>query len=359
MKNKMAAFLIFCFTSLVFGSCASDAEEFSTQHDPKYAITYLLTDFEVIGNRGAEALWLAAADQEDPHMGYFYMFDDNKQDEDWVVPHAQNSNMCKDAEGNDLNPIPPECEAGTGGKPLAEQDKPFRLFNSNKSFNFHGTATVSGVGWGIYFADYIFEPTYQPNNPSKLLINAAGKVSPVWSNMRKGANGRPLCSDNADFLGTVDPAFKNPATRAVYQNRHVHDSDGLYRVEGGVWTAGVVYVDADGVEHYELDYDRRVTKDAKESIKEPRCLSDMGQEGFVMWARGDTPIEVALIMPESAPNIDGGICDLDGMEKCYDHQRVVFDLDDEWREYHASWDDFSQEGWGIPVHLDPNRIPTY
>ena len=357
MKNKISVILTSFLVSFAFGSCASDEEEYATQHDPEYTVTYMLTDFETLNNRSNESIWLANADANDQHLGYYYMFDDNKQDNDWVVPHAQNSNMCKDEDGNELNPPPPECQVHTGRKPLAEQDNPFTLFNSTTSFNFHGTAIVSGVGFGVYFADYIFEPPYKRDTPSKLSITSGGKIAPNWSSMRiVPGTEKPLCADDASYIGTVDSEFLNPVTRKVFRNKHVYDSEGLYKVTGPVWTAGVVYVDTDGVEHYELDYDRIVTTDSKESMKEPRCLTEAGQKGFVMWARGNAPIEVALIQPESAPNIDGGICDLDGGEKCYDHQRVVFDLDDEWREYHASWDDFSQEGWGIPVALDPNRI---
>ena len=356
MKNKLAAFLIFCLTASVFGSCASDPEEYSTSHDAKYEITYLLTDFENIGNRNAESIWRALINGDDPHMGYAYMFDDNKTDDDWVVPHAGSSNMCVDDEGNNLNPYPAACEVYTGYIPNAQNPVPLPFFQSQKSFHWSGTAVMSGVGFGIYFADYVFAQPFMPGNTSRLQISPQYKIAASFSNGRKDTAGISLCSDDASFDGTVDPAFRNPATRVPYLDRDKWDSEGLYRVEGPVWTAGVVYVDTDDVEHYELDYNRRVTSSDKEKIKEPRCLVDMGQKGFVMWARGNADIEVALIMPQTAPNFDGGTCDLDGGEKCYDHLRVIFPLDDQWREYHASWDDFSQEGWGPAVALDPNRI---
>ncbi|MBN2714414.1 MAG: hypothetical protein JXX14_01090, partial [Deltaproteobacteria bacterium] len=197
---------------------------------------------------------------------------------------------------------------------------------------------------------------YDPTNPNNLLISKAGKIPARFSAGRRTVDGRPICQDDGLFAGTVDTAFRNPLTRVPYLNRDIYDSEGLYEVDGPVWTKGVVWVDTDGVEHYRLAYNPDPEEYPGNTMKEPRCLADMGQKGFVMWARGDAPIEVALIMPETAPNFDGGTCDLDGGEKCYDHLRVVFHLDDEWREYHAAWDDFSQEGWGKPVALDPNRI---
>ena len=75
-----------------------------------------------------------------------------------------------------------------------------------------------------------------------------------------------------------------------------------------------------------------------------------------MWAMGNTAVEVALNVPETAPLSDGGMCDEDAGEKCYDFHRVRFELDGEWREYHASFKEFIQDGWGKPIPLNPNHI---
>lgn len=91
-------------------------------------------------------------------------------------------------------------------------------------------------------------------------------------------------------------------------------------------------------------------------MKESRCLGKRGQKGFVMWATGNATVEVTLNMPQTAPMADGGLCDDDGGEKCYDFHKVKFKLDGAWREYWADWSEFKQEGWGTAAVLDPDSI---
>jgi hypothetical protein len=90
--------------------------------------------------------------------------------------------------------------------------------------------------------------------------------------------------------------------------------------------------------------------------KEPRALADTGAKGFTFWATGNATVEISLNMPETAPISDGGLCDDEGGEKCFDFHKVTFTLDGAWREYWASWKEFKQEGWGIQVPLDPNKF---
>ncbi|MBN2718922.1 MAG: hypothetical protein JXX14_23955, partial [Deltaproteobacteria bacterium] len=150
MKSNIAAFIVVGAISVWLESCAADAEEFATTHNPEFEITYLLTEFEDIGNRSAESIWRASQNPGDPNMGYHYMFDDGMTEEDWVVPHAGSSTMCKDENGDDLFPKPDACGVTTGFMPLSMQDRPFTLFGSKKSFHWYGTAVLSGVGFGTY-----------------------------------------------------------------------------------------------------------------------------------------------------------------------------------------------------------------
>jgi hypothetical protein len=95
---------------------------------------------------------------------------------------------------------------------------------------------------------------------------------------------------------------------------------------------------------------------ASEGGKFPRALGETGAEGITFWAKGNADIEVSLNMPECAPLTDGGLCDEDAGEKCYDFHKVAFKLDGTWREYWARWSEFKQVGWGIQAALDPNRF---
>ncbi|MBN2803876.1 MAG: hypothetical protein JXR91_12350 [Deltaproteobacteria bacterium] len=90
--------------------------------------------------------------------------------------------------------------------------------------------------------------------------------------------------------------------------------------------------------------------------KEPRALGTSGAKGVTFWATGTGTLVLSLNMPETAPISDGGECDEEAGEKCFDFHKVEFKLDGAWREYWASWDDFKQEGWGIQAKLDPDRF---
>ncbi|MBN2341676.1 MAG: hypothetical protein JXX29_00360 [Deltaproteobacteria bacterium] len=372
MKKLVLGLLGFCIAPAVLGGCAASPEEYSTEHNPEYEITYLLTDFEINSNRNAEA----AFRNVDP-MGWHYMYDDSKTLDDYVEPHAQQSEMCRDLETDvPLIPTPPECDIMTGYQVNAQN--PFTEFGSQMSFHWSGTAKINGVGFGTYFADYSFNPIYTAANPNILVRDGQGRLPATFSNGRKLSNGTPFCKDNGDFAGRIHHCYYDTdasddlaciqsgkvcntmaedndencccLARQPFLDRFTYDQKGKYLVDGSIYTQGAIYTDTDGMEHFELAYEHQST------MKEPRCLGDLGQEGFVMWATGDADLEVQLLVQETAPLTDGGICDEAGGEKCYDHPTVVFELDDQWREYHASWDEFVQEGWGKPVILDPNKI---
>ena len=363
MNSKPKTVLMYCcILSMVFG-CAEDVSEYGTSPAQQFKITYLLTEFEAsplrFANRNAESIYRILADTDEHtayalYNGWHYAYDDNKTPADIVVPHAQESNYCKNPEtDSDLDPRPPACDVVYGFQ--VNTANPFPFFGSATSFHLHGTAIGAGVGFGTYFADYEFVPVRVPPGNTKLRRNADGTVAATFSAGRTGPGGAPLCSDDADFAGTVAPAFDSVNRVPLDDSFDTSGTGdfvqkGKYAVSGSIYTAGAVYEDGDGVEQYELAYEHADT------LKEPRCLGDMGQEGFVFWATGNTLLEVQLIVKETAPRDDGGVCDEDGGEKCYDHLSVTFQLDDSWREYHAPWDAFVQEGWGTPVVLDPNRI---
>ena len=367
MKRCQLIFLVACIIVLACNGCAELPEEYSTEPDPKYTITYLLTEFESGTHKNAEGIIRDA-----PPMGYHYSFGDPKSLDDYIEPYPKESEYCRtqtlqelyamldtdtdalikaiqkgdtDAE---LDPAPKKCSVATGLQ--THSKNPFPHFDSKVSFRMQGRTGGEGVGFGTYFSDYKFVTVTEPDSKgTKLRRDANGNLPAVFSDGRLNSDGEPICSDDEMFAGVVDDGFESE-DRDVFTNEHKNDLKGKYTVTGPVYTAGKVWEDTDGKVHYELDYVH------KDKLKEPRCLMDMGQEGFVMWAMGDATIEVALNMQETAPLTDGGMCDEDAGEKCYDFHHVRFELDGAWREYHAAWSDFVQYGWGTAVALNPNRI---
>ncbi|MBN2717691.1 MAG: hypothetical protein JXX14_17710 [Deltaproteobacteria bacterium] len=350
---------------ILFWGCADAPEEYTTVHNPEYAITYLLTDFESGNHRNAEGV-----DRNSPPYGYHYTFGDPNAGDDYIEPFPKESELCRtqtleefystldsdelldairkgdtDAE---LRPYPPKCSVITGLQ--THPSKPFSLFDSRVSFHMRGVTAGEGVGFGTYFSDYIFYENTDPQHDRMTLRrNENGDLPAPFSEGRQNALGQSVCRDDALWAGKIDPRFYN-SDRRPFMNLNKADTAGLYPVEGSVYTAGHIWVDSDGKEHYALKHPY------PDKMKEPRCLLDMGQKGFVMWAMGNTAIEVALNVPETAPMSDGGLCDADAGEKCYDFHRMRFELDGAWREYHASFDEFVQDGWGKPVPLNPNHI---
>lgn len=348
MKNNFLAVLASCIVPTVLVSCADAPVTFSTQHDSKYKITYLLTDFEANNNRSAEG-WYRNGDIS----GWHYMFDDAATKQDYIYPSAGQSEYCVTLSNEQpIVPEPPDCNILTGFQ--VNTENPFTQFGSTKSFHMHGRAHIAGAGFGTYLADYksnigdgsvntdgtVNNRGRYPDNLNKLIRGIHNSFPPLFSPGRTKLNGTPYCSDDNDFSGIIDPAF--------FADTNVPSA--RYAVEGTRYTTGEIWVDENGMEQFELAYEH------PDTLKEPRCLLEMGQKGFVMWATGNARVEVSLVMAEVAPLTDGGICDEEGGEKCWDFHTMVFHLDDQWREYHASWDEFVQEGWSPPTMLDPNKI---
>ena len=333
------------------------ASSYSTEHDPKYAITYLLTEFEQHNHHNAEG---AASDEG---RGYLYIFDDPNTDLDFVEPRAKKSPMCMevDDDGNLtdelITPYPPGCAINTGYD--IHGANPFEEFGSTRSFHMTGTVAGDGLGFGVNFAYYLFYARRDDNDSDKLMRDENGNIPAFFSDGRYDNDGEPLCSDDWKFASVIAAAFLDEDNRVVFDDSTGENAPGKYIATGSeygpagsIYSEGWIWEDAEsGSEEYELKYDN-----TENTLLEPRCLADMKQEGFVMWATGNATVEVNLIMPDGAPISEGGICDEDAGEKCRDYHRKRFVLDGEWREYHATWDEFLQEGWGRPVVLDPNRI---
>jgi hypothetical protein len=360
-------FYAFVGLLVLTSGCAQLPEEYSTEPNPEYAITYLLTEFEGKNHKNAEGL-----DRDANPSGYHYIFGDKNSEVDYIEPYPEESGFCRtstltefyesfdtdtakllkaiqngDTDAN-LKPYPEKCTLSTGLR--NHSTNPFPHFDSRQSFRIRGTTAGSGVGFGTYFSDYQFLPIPDSATGGKTRVrDENGNLAATFSDGRLSADEKPLCSDDASFAGVIEDAYYAD-DRKTYVNRDKHDRSGIYEVSGSVYTAGKIWVDTDGEENYELDHPYPA------KLKEPRCMKDMGQKGFVMWAMGNAPVEVLLNVVETAPLSDGGLCDEDAGEKCYDFHRVRFELDGEWREYHAAFEDFVQDGWGPEAVLDPNRI---
>ncbi|MBN2715921.1 MAG: hypothetical protein JXX14_08695 [Deltaproteobacteria bacterium] len=358
MKNfKLTVLLAAWLLPGVLTGCAAEKDDtYSTEHNPEYAITYLLTEFEQSNHYNAEGI---AAEEG---RGYLYMFDDPNTDIDFVTPRAKDSPMCKKVDENgeltdeNLSPAPTDCAVNEGYD--YNDAAIFDKFGSTQSFHMTGTVAGEGLGFGLYFANYLFYARRDSDDRDKLQRDANGNIPAFFSDGRYDDEGEPICSDDWKFASVIDSKFEDETNRHVFMDNYEGDTDGKYVVTGSaygpagsIYTEGHIWVDESGREEFELKYDN-----TGDIMKEPRCLAEMGQKGFVMWATGDSVVEVVLAMPEAAPLTDGGICDEDAMEKCYDFHKKRFVLDGAWREYHASWDEFLQEGWGKPVVFDPNRI---
>ena len=361
-RTRLSVLLAACLLPSVLAGCADELDNvYSTEHNPEYKITYLLTEFETPNHHNAEG---RAADEG---RGYLYMFDDPNTDLDYVEPRAKHSKMCQkeDEDGNlmldILDPYPPECSINTGYD--INDANPFEKFGSSRSFHMKGTVDGEGLGFGVYFSSYLFYARRDDDDSSKLKRDDKGNIPAFFSDGRYDEeDGEPLCSDDWMFSSAVDPKFKDEDNRHIFKDEYENDVRGKYVVSGAaygpgatMYSEGWIWEDESGREEFELKHPLK-NEYNEDVMKEPRCLGEWGQEGFVMWATGNNVVEVVLSMPESAPITDGGICDEDAMEKCFDYHKKRFVLDGEWREYHASWDEFLQEGWGKAVKFDPNRI---
>ncbi len=344
---SLTACLLSGALSAALAGCAAEKDEtYSTEHDPKYKITYLFTDFELKNHYNAEGVAAGGG------RGYMYMYDDPNTDLDYIEPRPQDSTMCKREDGSLLDPYPKACNIATGYD--VNHTNKFEKFHSTRSFHMTGTTAGEGVGYGTYFANYSFLALTDPEDSNKIMRDKNGNIPAYFTEGREDDDGNPLCMDDLEFSSVIPDEYKNEDTRIIFEDRHEGDMLGKYKVEGSFYSAGYIWTNDSGKEKFKLSYDN-----TDNIMKEPRCLGDMGQEGFVMWATGNTAVEVVLAMPESAPLTDGGLCDEDAMEKCFDYHFVRFELDGAWREYHASWDQFIQKGWGTPVAFDPNRIVNF
>lgn len=342
-------------TFFALQGCASDPDTYySTEPNAEYAITYLLSNFEDSTPKNAETYY-----RDVSPGGYHYTFDDPNSELDYLEPLAPESTACRTTEGLDtaalakgdtdrpLVPPPPKCGVTKGLQ--INQTNPLIHFGSTFSLHMKGITANNGVGFGTYFSNYIFTPPRDKLNTNKYARDDGGNFPASFSNGRLNGEGQRVCDDDALFAG-VAPSAYNSKKMVPYTNRFESDTQGKYTVTGSIYTTGEIYTDTDGVEHYEL------THKNTGKLKEPRCLKDMGQKGFVIWATGNSSIVVTLNVPEATPIADGGLCDEDAGEKCYDFHRVIFKLDGNWREYHAAWGDFVQEGWGEPTIFNPNQI---
>ncbi|MBN2343806.1 MAG: hypothetical protein JXR45_20075 [Deltaproteobacteria bacterium] len=409
-KNKFLALLATCLVPTMLTSCAKEPDHsYSTEHDSKYAITYLMTNFEGDNHWNAEGVA-----RESAPRGYHYIFDDPNSDLEYIQPHAQESEYCKDPETG--VPYTPDyrsqyCSIMSGFEcnssitnaqfypdsdlPVGDPDCP------NVAFHMTGIAAGEGLGFGTYFSDYTYLTLVDDSN--RYVRNDNDELWATFSDGRLNIAVEgdeyaltSTCQDDADFAGRIHHCYNDTdpsddqaclesgnvcntmseeedmdcccVARVPFRDRFETDKEGLYRVYGSVYTRGSIYMMDPGddtsnnydydnyYEMYKLD-DQSVTPESSTTkIKEPRCLADMGQEGVVLWAKGNATIEVTLNLPETSPILDGGLCDEEGGEKCYDFHKVRFELDGAWREYHASWDEFVQEGWGKPVVMNPNQI---
>lgn len=415
-KNKFLAILATCLVPTLLIGCAKEPDnKYSTKHDSKYDITYLLTNFESENHWNAEGIA-----REDAPRGYVYVYDDPKSELDYIEPHAKESNACRIAldpsdsiEDSDLilkgdtdkimNPPPPKCSVMSGFEcnegVTAEDFYPDANIElptgdcKNVAFHITGVTAGEGLGFGTYFSDYTKSSLYQTRS-DELLRNENGDLPPTFADEGRTVRSRDdegnlylenICEDNDDFAGKIhhcyydtDPAGDNACmasgnecdymgpvddtdcccvSRKPFIGGYETNIEGKYAVYGSVYTRGAIYQDTDGIEHFEFDDQTKTARFPDETkLKEPRCLAEKGQEGLVFWATGNATIEAMLNVPETSPISDGGLCDEEGGEKCYDYHKVRFELDGAWREYHASWDEFVQSGWGGAVPLNPNEI---
>ena len=81
-----------------------------------------------------------------------------------------------------------------------------------------------------------------------------------------------------------------------------------------------------------------------------RCNDVSAFTGISFWAkgRGGDHVRFLAVIPATQPVADGGDCDNAAMS-CWDHPGHLFELSNQWQQYHVAWKDLAQYGWGTPA----------